>query len=69
MLILGQCTELTHMQLEGLPNWEAVYDISNATKLFKMVKSLTHQTTDQKYHPSPCIWPRRAYMGYTRGRS
>ena len=41
-LILGQCTKLTWIQLEGLLTWESV---------LQMVKSLTHLTMDQKYHP------------------
>ena len=49
-LILGQCTELTHMKLEGLPQWEAPDDIYNGIKLLKMIKNLAHQTIDQKYY-------------------
>ena len=50
-LILGQCTELTHMKLEGLPEWESTYDISDGIKLLKMIESLAHQATDQEYYP------------------
>ena len=39
------------MQLEGIPGWEATYDISDAIKLLKIINSLAHQETDQKYHP------------------
>ena len=50
-LIIGQCTELTRMQLEGFPEWEATDDIYNVIKLIKIIKSLAHQTIDQKKHP------------------
>ena len=50
-LILGQCNELTCMHIEGLPEWGATYDISYVIKLLKIIKSLSHQATDQKYHP------------------
>ena len=43
-LIIGQCTELTRMQLEGIPDWGATDDISDVTKLL-------HQAIDQKYYP------------------
>ena len=49
--ILGQCTKLTRMQLEGLPTWEAVDDSSDMIKLINMVQGLSHQTTNQKYYP------------------
>ena len=41
-LILGQCTKLTHMKLEGLPEWEATDNIYDGIKLLKMIKSLAH---------------------------
>ena len=49
-LILGQCNELTRMQLEGIPTCEAVDDISDVINLLKMMKRLSHHTTYQKYH-------------------
>ena len=49
-LILGQCTDLTYMQLEGLQDWEATNDTSNVIKLLKTIRSLTNQDTYQKYH-------------------
>ena len=39
------------MKLEGLPNWEATNDISDAIKLLKMIKSLSHQAMEHKYYP------------------
>ena len=39
------------MQIGGLPDWEATDDSSDTIKLLNMIKSLTHQATDQKYHP------------------
>ena len=50
-LILGQCTELNRMNLEGLPEWEATYDTSDGIKLLKIIQSLAHQETDQQYYP------------------
>ena len=50
-LILSQCTELTGMKLELLSTWEAVDYSSDVIQLIKMVKCLSHQTTDQNYHP------------------
>ena len=50
-LILGQCTELNHMNLEGLPEWEATYDTSDGIKLLKIIQSIAHQETDQQYYP------------------
>ena len=41
-IILGQRTKLTWMHIERIPTQESV---------MKMVKSLTHHKTDQKYHP------------------
>ena len=52
-LILGQCNELTRMQLEGVTEWEATYDIYDVIRLLKMIKSLENQSTDQIYHPLP----------------
>ena len=43
-LVLRQCTELTRMQLEGIPDWGATDDISDVIKLL-------HQAIDQKYYP------------------
>ena len=50
-LILGKCNKLTQIKLEVLTTWEAVDDRSDVIKLINMVKSLSHQTTDQNYHP------------------
>ena len=50
-LIFGRCTKLAHMQLEGLKNWGTVGRISNIITLLNMVHSMSHHTTDQKYHP------------------
>ena len=39
------------MKLKGLPYWESAVDTYDVIKLLKMIKSLSHQATDQKYHP------------------
>ena len=66
-LILGQCTKLTHMQLEVLLTWEAVDDRSNVIKLLKMLKILSHQTTDQKYHPLSLCMSKRSVCRLQQG--
>ena len=66
-LILGQCTDLTCMQLEGLPNWDAVDDGSDVIKLLKTVKSLSHQTTNQKYHPLFLYMAKKSVRGLHQG--
>ena len=51
------------MQLEGFSTWEAVGDSSEIIKLLKMVKSLTHQTTDWKYHPLSLYLAKKSLYG------
>ena len=48
-LVFGQYTDLSSMQLEVLTNWEAMESGSEVIKILKMVKSMSHHTTDQKY--------------------
>ena len=50
-LILGQFTELTCMQIECCQEWEATDDDHDEIKLLKIIKSLAHHVTDQKYYP------------------
>ena len=50
-LVLRKCTELTYIHLEVLPNWEAVDNRSYVINLLNMVKSLSNQNMDRKYHP------------------
>ena len=38
------------MKLEGLPDWGGTDDISDTIKILKMIRSLTHQATYQKFH-------------------
>ena len=41
-LIFRKWTNINCINLEGLPNWEAVEDSSNVINILKMVKSLLH---------------------------
>ena len=66
-LILGHCTELTQMQLEGLPTWEAMDDSSDIIIMIKMINSLSHQTTDQKYHPLSLYMAKKRVFGLQQG--
>ena len=47
-LVLGKCTDINRIKLEGLPEWETTYDNYDVIKLLKMIKSLAHQATNQK---------------------
>ena len=55
------------MKLEGLPEWEATYDISDGIKLLKMIKSLAHQATDQKYYPLSLYSPTKIVYFLQKG--
>ena len=50
-LILGQCNDITPVQLEGLLNWEAMDHASEVIHILNMVKSISHQNRSQMYHP------------------
>ena len=55
------------MQLEGLPTWEAMDDSSDIIIMIKMINSLSHQTTDQKYHPLSLYMAKKRVFGLQQG--
>ena len=55
------------MQIEGLLTWEVVYNSSDVINLFNMVKSLTHQTMDQNYHPLSMYLVNKSVYGLQQG--
>ena len=66
-LILGQCTKITRIHLEGLPTWEAMGDRSDVIKLLKMVKSISHQIMSQMYHPLSLYFAKRGVYRLQQG--
>ena len=51
------------MQLEVIRTWEAVEKTSSFIHLLKMVKSLSHQTMSQMYHPLSLYLAKRSVYG------
>jgi len=47
-LLLGKCTEITQTHLQGLRKWETVNGALDAIDLLKIIKSLSHQSTEQR---------------------
>uniref|UniRef100_A0A7S4MQV7 Uncharacterized protein n=1 Tax=Odontella aurita TaxID=265563 RepID=A0A7S4MQV7_9STRA len=50
-LMIGQCSKITRTKLHSIGKWEATNDAYDAIKILKLIKSLSHRTTDQKYFP------------------
>ena len=60
-------SEITRMQMEVIPTWEAVYDSSDVIKLLKMVKSLSYQRASQMYHPLSLYLAKRSVYKLQQG--